>query len=87
MTKYENIKDLPSNEQKAAVQVFIERITVYEDKIDIDVLTFPGRGNKRTTNKIDGSSGENCTVFGGGEPRHDRVQLLSNYLANNKLSA
>ena len=63
LTKYENIKDLPPSEQKSAIQVFVERMTVYEDKIDIDVLTFPDRENKKTTNKIDGSSGENCTVL------------------------
>ncbi len=41
LARYQDIKEMPPEEQKKAIQVFVERVIVYEDRIDMDILTIP----------------------------------------------
>lgn len=61
LARYRNIKEMTPEQQKTAIQVFVERVTVYEDKIDMDILTVPGKGpgpgkNKKTASDNTDSS-------------------------------
>lgn len=48
LNRYRKIKDMTPAEQKEAIRIFVNRVTVYDDRIDIDVLTIPG-GKKNKT--------------------------------------
>ncbi|WP_159413127.1 recombinase family protein [Ruminiclostridium josui] len=45
LSRYAGIKSMSPEEQKQAVSVFVERVTVYEDYIDMDILTTIGGGS------------------------------------------
>jgi len=63
LARYRNIKEMPPEEQKKAIQVFVERVTVYDDRIDMDILTIPNntsgeKKNKKTASRPTGGYGE-----------------------------
>lgn len=57
--KYKDIKNMTPAEQKNAINVFVERIVVYENNIDIRILTDTNKDSykskKTVSNKSDGS--------------------------------
>jgi len=61
-------------QQKTAVQVFVERVTVYEDKIDMDILTIPGKGPGPDKNKK-AASGNTDSSIDSKTPENDHSGL------------
>jgi len=80
LARYRNIKEMPPEEQKKAVQVFVERITVYDDRIDMDILTIPSNSpsekkNKKTASRPTGGYDETTQESGSG-PLGSSLDLL-----------
>lgn len=41
LLRYQNIKDLPPEEQKKVIEMFVDKVIVHDNSIDIEVLTVP----------------------------------------------
>lgn len=62
LARYKNIKTMTPTQQKSAIQVFVERVTVNEDNIDMEILTIHGQnngGNKKTASQ----ETDSCTLL------------------------
>jgi len=80
LARYRNIKEMPPEEQKKAIQVFVERVTVYDDRIDMDILTIPNntsgeKKNKKTASRPTGGYGE-TTQESNSRPLGSSLDLL-----------
>jgi len=87
LARYRGIKEMPQEQQKSAVQLFVDRVTVNEDKLDIQILTTfqvgDGSGKKNSASKnADGTSNgadsvnNSCTSLveaGGNPPRYKHL--------------
>jgi len=62
LARYRNIKEMTPEQQKSAVQMFVERVTVYENNIDIDVLTTPEKDPEPMKNKKTASNNNNSSI-------------------------
>lgn len=86
---FENIKEMSKEEQKRAVDLFIDRVTVYDDRIEVDVATRFGHSRARESKSA--SDGERTPstgtekpsnedkvsdTVGGGEPHNDVSEII-----------
>lgn len=71
LSRYAGIKDMPPQEQKAAIETFVRRVTVYRDYVDVDVTLFP-------PDKPEDEAGTSSSDFGyGGGARGIRTPDLN----------
>lgn len=55
LAMYQNIKQLPKNQQKKAISIFVNKVVIYEDEFDIHILT---AFNKNSAGKITGAKSD-----------------------------
>ena len=74
LARYRDIKNMTAEQQKAAVQMFVEHVAVYDDRIDMAILVTPKGANEKTasdgadghinSNVPEGNcSGDSCTLL------------------------
>ena len=47
LARYSDIREMPPEQQKQAVELFVDRVVVYDDYVDMDILTPFGLGKAR----------------------------------------
>jgi len=68
LSRFREIKSMSAEEQKEAIQMFVKKVVVYDNTIDIDILTLPEPKNTKTR-KFDSQKTVEFSGFaGGGEP-------------------
>ena len=64
LKRFEKIKEMPPDEQRQAIELFVERVVVYEDHIDIEIFTPDGSPGGKAVRRVIEEPGDGSFGYG-----------------------